>query len=342
MAAACAQPAPEPGCEHWAQVGSALIGGQHHGELLELDAQTESAVVQLARGDGSLCTGVVIAGHWVLTAKHCLHGNHIDVVISDGIGADVCANVRNAPVVLQVSHEALDIALLEVADDLGVRPIALNDSPEFAYRQVGFQVELAGIGETTDGNATRLFLGADVTAVAETEITVDAFQRSGACVGDSGGPALQRCQNGVACVVGILSRGSVSCRGKDTYTRVDSAMDWIVEVTGPLPVATAGCDGLESRMGGCFANQSVYCKDGALEAESCGERVCGWSSAESGYRCLPAAQAGCLGLTQFGECRDGEALTCRDGHMRRQRCIEPFACGRRPDGVADCLELGQR
>jgi secreted trypsin-like serine protease len=50
--------------------------------------------------------------------------------------------------------------------------------------------------------------------------------KTGACVGDSGGPLLGKTMDGRIEVLGLLEAGSASCTGEDFYTRLDRLKSW--------------------------------------------------------------------------------------------------------------------
>jgi S1-C subfamily serine protease len=190
--------------------------------LLELDAAARRALVTVEPAHGyvqALCSGVIIAPGWTLTAKHCDEAAPL-VVISDAL---------EAPVERRVAHPQLDLLLLHVPALGALEPIAPSDT-ELSACAIGAPVELAGFGETETGSVGALrFLSTRIAELSATSIVVDGHGRAGACVGDSGGPLLVRDGNGAPRVAGILSGGSASCVDRDQYTRVDRARAWLTD-----------------------------------------------------------------------------------------------------------------
>ena len=93
---------------------------------------------------------------------------------------------------------------------------------------IGRELVLAGLGATEDGaRGELLYVREPVVALAPSLITVDGRQQTGACGGDSGGPALAVDASGALRVVGTLSRGDSSCLGQDVYERIDVKRDWL-------------------------------------------------------------------------------------------------------------------
>jgi hypothetical protein len=109
-----------------------------------------------------------------------------------------------------------------------VDPIPATQATTFCG---GASVELAGYGRTEDGTSGQLrFVVESVRTEQDGIITVDGGERSGACEGDSGGPLLARAAGGKLAVVGILSMGSVLCRGQDEYVSASQFGRWIADV----------------------------------------------------------------------------------------------------------------
>jgi hypothetical protein len=240
------------------------------------------------------------------------------------------------PVLASIAHPDVDVALLQVdrsaADATadgglsGLVPVAVagagNPSPS-----TGDVIEIAGYGTTEDRTVRSLRLLAEpITAVDATSITVSGFGASGACEGDSGGPLLVRAKDGSAAVLGVLSEGSPTCVGDDTYTRLDSIHDWIESITGPNPSVSRDCGSITEE-GRCFYGSAVWCSGAALVAELCSAgKWCGWDRGEWGFRCVEPFADPCGGVDSVGACRSGEALSCAGGILRRQPCTPCDTC----------------
>ncbi len=92
------------------------------------------------------------------------------------------------------------------------------------------QSETAGILRIIEGIPVLKELNAD-------EILLDQTNSTGACHGDSGGPAFVKQSNGSLIQVGITSRGTNSignCNEKAIYTRVSSHLAWIEKTKNSL------------------------------------------------------------------------------------------------------------
>lgn len=178
--------------------------------------------------DGLLyCTGLVIDLHWVLSAAHCAAAPGLELRLTLPNRPDVLTPLGDPHV-----HPTRDLVLLQLLAHqqvaaLGVEPLRLRTSP-LEGDVVGKTAVLAGVGLTEDGKRGGLrFVAEPITAFDATSITVDGNGVTGACTGDSGGALFRNSSDGSAEVLGILSKGSSSCRGRDVYVRVDAEQAWL-------------------------------------------------------------------------------------------------------------------
>ena len=195
------------------------------------------AVLPSFDGAPSLCTGTVVAPSWVLTAGHCA-----------GEGAvafgDLDQPLFEARISFATRHPTLDVGLLRVPGDINGRmgPIPISTELPAGARE-GLVVELAGRGLTETGKFGQLrFLLEPISMVSSNMIEVDGAGRSGACLGDSGGPLLVLDAEGRTAVAGTLSTGAANCVGKDRYVRADRFATWVDAVIARYAVSL--CDPL--------------------------------------------------------------------------------------------------
>jgi hypothetical protein len=327
VTALCGCSSPDPlldGCP--ATVAEPLVNATTVESYLGLSEREIRAVVKVTNDGGEdapVCSGAFVTEDWVVTAAHCLVIDSARVVVPGSKG-EPPGVVR---VVERVPHPSLDVALLRVeSSDAGFEPIPLGlAAAEDRRVTVGDVVAIAGYGRTeTEGPGELRFLAEPVVAVEEDSVLVSGHGESGACEGDSGGPLLVRDGKGRPIVAGVLTSGAASCVERDRYVRLDGLSSWLEQTTGGFTTTEVPCGEIDDT-GRCLYGSALFCNGGRLEAEACsGDRTCGWDVARSGYRCVAPAEDPCDGVDAVGACRDGAALTCGGGILRR----EPCACGR--------------
>lgn len=283
----------------------------------------------LAIGSFNGCSGTLIAPTWVLSASHCNFRTGASFCMGeDPSNPNVC--FRSTRV---IDNPRADMSLVELREDATqrlpqVEPIALlNDDMDSAW--IGRIVEASGYGRQETGRSgEREFTAEPISSMRGTTVTINGEGRHGVCFGDSGGPLLAIASDGSVRIGGVLSNGDPSCTGYDNYTRVDLQRDWIERYVGPTaPPGPQPCGSVTDE-GSCNPDRTraTYCESGVLQVANCaGGDVCAWSAPASGYRCIPAANDPCGGLTDFGTCDDNNVLTwCDQGRLMRRDCQ---ACG---------------
>ncbi|HEU4412967.1 MAG TPA: S1 family peptidase [Polyangiaceae bacterium] len=252
LAAGCAEAGGEPEAAP-GRVGQAIAGG--------VDEEGHFEVVRVRRtrdGEGSSCTGVVIAPDLVLTARHCVDrfrepvGACASSKAGRDAGGELAVTLREpggAKHKLPVSPDGVrvpggedncgaDIALLRVPDMLRFRDGGWVQAasprldralrPGEPYTAVGFgdadaEGNGSGVLRRRDG-LTVSCLGVNCAA-SEGALPHEWEGEAGVCGGDSGGPALDEEGH----VVGIASRSNADDCAGPIYASVFAWRHWLRE-----------------------------------------------------------------------------------------------------------------
>lgn len=313
-----------------------LYFGSAEAGLVRLTGAQRAAVVRVVPlpDRGVFCTGVAIGRDWVLSAGHCTSESGFRVEI------ELQGSVLSYQADRHAKHPSTD-ALLIGSDSgqmpLEVHPLALAE-PGLPSLALGAPVQLAGYGETETGEPRGLqFVVSSIASISESEIIVDGGGRSGACIGDSGGPVLARDQDGAVRVLGILSSGSSSCTGRDRFLRVESLGTWVAQWV-ELAAPSLDCDEFPSE-GECIGGRPAHCVQGQLALDACSPgQVCGWDSGGERTACIDERADECAGVDPRGRCEDDIATRCVRGVLEEQACAACGAsCGRSPvSGTVEC------
>lgn len=232
---------------------NAIINGK---AALETDAITASTVSLMIRWDGelySICSGTLISEDLILTAGHCLMAVDDPKDLMIFFGPVLPKNISDSRLLAVESAKAnpnFEPSEDEDADpatrlnDIGVIKLkakapagtvavpVLSPESELKAQQ---SLLLAGYGMVIEKPRTSA-KGLNYTTVPLAEITDETIlvtdqKVSGACSGDSGGPAYVQTPNGLA-VVGA-TRGpkepAVDCHHFGEYTYASKFKDFILE-----------------------------------------------------------------------------------------------------------------
>jgi hypothetical protein len=328
--AACSEPEP-------AESGSlcqGIVGGTSSPTLVPLSSARQRAIVSVsvpATGteNGGTCAGVMIAPRSVLTARHCADPDG-DSRASAGLTLSVTSPEGHATQLAIDEawlHPSLDVALLE-ASGLDSQELALDPIPPnwaaLDESWVRSPVEIAGHGETLELDEFGLRFAVEPIERVEPELVViTGSGKTGACVGDSGGPLLARTDDGQIRAVGILDSGDATCRGLDMYTRIDLLLEWqpIARLMRASPAPPTACEGL-SHVGICLRGRAMWCHEDRVATQACNApgQVCGWNTAAGGFRCVARNADPCHGLGSFRHCDADRVVACAAGTLVTQHC----------------------
>lgn len=220
LVGAC-QPDPGP----MLQCERIINGTELPSEVALEEAQRSAVVAVYPHHRETICTGVFVTPEVVVTAAHCVDGEDLeDLAVGEWRSPAAVVSPWRA-----LRHPQLDVAVLWVDPDerpLGSGWIPLYDG-SMDETWLDRPVELAGVGRTEHGTVGALrFATEPVIDLRATTFIVDGRGQTGACGGDSGGPALAHDASGRPRVVGLLDTGDPSCVDQDVYTRLDVLRDW--------------------------------------------------------------------------------------------------------------------
>ncbi len=197
----------------------------------------ERSTVALANSQGQVfCSGTLIDSSYVVSAAHCLQNFGGRLYIGFGQDRNNFEFIEAAA--FRVHPNYTGSFSSDVPSDISLIRLAKSAPAGFSPVRIykgdlgrGNEVYLAGYGQTESGSSGRLlYTSVNLEDFDADELVVNK-RGTGACYGDSGGPAYVLI-GGTLSVVGATSRGESGCKGASVYTRVDYFENWLESTTG--------------------------------------------------------------------------------------------------------------
>lgn len=213
---------------------------------------TRSIVAVYDAAQGALCTGSLLENNIVLTAAHCVSDNPSDMFVMFDTklsGESEHRQVDKAAVTPYWASNQMndkntgDLGLVHFTGDIpvGYAPATFLSNAKLLKK--GTTVILAGYGISDgvsgDGAGTLRATNVKIADAkfSSTEVELDQTKGTGACHGDSGGPAYIY-SKGQYLLWGVTSRGvndpNNDCTRYSAYTNVLVYMSWIQETAAKL------------------------------------------------------------------------------------------------------------
>lgn len=249
--------------------GESIINGQTADKESDIVKSTVALVLVEADRTKSFCTGTLVSKDIIVTAAHCVEpmtsGYQVQVSFGNETFSsknegelreidrfytyDMVNPIMGNPDAVRTINDLRDVAVIKLLTTAPkwATPIAILGSE--ASLNVGQQVTVAGFGRMEEDKAAMAkylqVTQLDIRGVGSKRIELDQTKGTGACWGDSGGPALIRTTSNDLVVIGALSGatyGDQNCHSGTVYTSLAGYKEFIQKVVsvmgGEAPVFT--------------------------------------------------------------------------------------------------------
>lgn len=212
----------------------------------------------------NFCTGTLVAKNIVITAAHCIKdfADMLDISSEElikrtriGFGTRVVKDDTDSKVSFETIKQVIihpdytgdmvrnakrvpmpDLALILLENDAPATTIPATLGSNLSHLiKSGTPLTLAGYGVTSGVQktlATQL-MKVDVTIgnpkLTSAQFSYNVINRKSACMGDSGGPAYVKTEDGNLTVIGVTSWGDRTCTSIGVYTSIPAFSEFITD-----------------------------------------------------------------------------------------------------------------
>lgn len=240
--------------------GESIINGKTADKDSDIVKATVALVMVDADRTRSFCTGTLVSKDIIVTAAHCVEPIMSGYQVQVSFGGETFTSKNDGelreidrfytyemvypsagnPEAVRTINDLKDIAvikLLTTAPKWAVPAMILGSESSLT---VGQEVTVAGFGRTKEDQAamaTELQVTQlKIQKIESKRIELDQTQGTGACWGDSGGPALMSDDQGLV-VMGALSGatyGNQNCHSGTVYTSLAGYKEFIQKVVSVM------------------------------------------------------------------------------------------------------------